>query len=221
MRDYIVSIVYYRPTEWIFAGVYRKIDVQRDYDLAQKKGYYRYTTELLDTRKDLIARLIFSFPNEFRQSYVLLENYYDQFIVKEILPQPYRITPFPGYENVILSFERLKEIILSEEVSWKTALSNIKGVYLITDRKNGMHYVGSAYGNDAFWSRWQAYSITGHGNNVDLMEILEKNGANYEVHFLFCSLEIRSRITDDEEIIKREKHWKDALMTREFGYTRN
>ena len=70
MRDYIVSIVYYRPTEWIFAGVYRKIDVQRDYDLAQKKGYYRYTTELLDTRKDLIARLIFSFPNAFHFSYL-------------------------------------------------------------------------------------------------------------------------------------------------------
>jgi len=220
-RDYIVSLVYYRPTEWIFAGVYKRIDVQKHYDSAQKKEYYRYTTELLDTRKDLIARLIFSFPKEFRQSYVYLENFYEQFSVKAILPRPYRVEPFPGYENVILSFEKLKEIILSEDASWKTALSNSKGVYLITDRKNGRHYVGSAYGEDAFWNRWQAYSDTGHGENVELIEVLEKKGTHYKEHFQFSILEIRSRITDDEEIIKREKHWKNALGTREFGYNRN
>jgi hypothetical protein len=185
------------------------------------KKYYRYATELLDTRKNLIARLILSFPKDFRQSYVLLENYYDQFSMKEILPQPYRVTPFPGYENVVLTFGELREIILSEDVSWKTALSNIKGVYLITDRKNGRHYIGSAYGDDAFWSRWRAYSITAHGKDVELIEILEKNGATYAEHFQFSILEIRSRTTDDEEIKKREKHWKDALRTREFGYNRN
>ena len=141
--------------------------------------------------------------------------------MKEVLPQPYRVTPFPGYENVVLTFEELGEVILSEDASWKTALSNIKGVYLITDRKNGKHYIGSAYGDDAFWSRWRAYSITGHGRDMELIELLNRNGAGYAEHFQFSILEIRSRTTDDEEIKKREKHWKDALQSREFGYNRN
>jgi hypothetical protein len=36
-RDFILSLLYYRPTEWIFGGVYKRIDVQRDYDPIRKK----------------------------------------------------------------------------------------------------------------------------------------------------------------------------------------
>ena len=201
--------------------MYRRIDVRKDYDTARQKEYYRYATELLATRRDMIGRLVFSFPKQFRQSYVLLEKHYLQFLVKEILPEPDRVAPFPGYENVVLSFERLREIILSEDVSWKTALSSVKAVYLITDTESGKHYVGAAYGDDALWSRWQTYSASGHGNNVELTDVIREKGMEYAQHFQFSILEIRSRVTDDQVIIEREGHWKDVLRTREFGYNRN
>jgi len=220
-RDYIVSLVYYRPGEWIFAGIYKRIVVRGAYDEKKHKPYCLYTTELLGKHADLIGRVIFAFPKDFRQSYVLLENHYDKFTVKEILADRYHVNAFPGYENVLLSYEELREVILSEDASWKTALSNVKGVYLITDRATGEQYVGSAYGDEAFWTRWQAYSDTGHGNNVELRRLLHKHGGDYVTNFQFSILEIRSRTTDDEEIINRESHWKDALGTREHGYNQN
>ena len=61
----------------------------------------------------------------------------------------------------------------------------------------------------------------GHGNNKELKKLIEKNGADYATNFQFAILEIRSNITSDEEIVKREVHWKDKLMTREFGYNQN
>ena len=55
---------------------------------------------------------------------------------------------FSGYENAILTYEELREIVQDPTAyeSWHTALSSINAVYLIVDRKNGRKYVGSAYG---------------------------------------------------------------------------
>ena len=220
-RDFIFSLVYYRPHRWIFAGVYRRLDVQKVYDTAREKSYFRYNTELIDVQKNLIGRMILGFQKDFRQSYVLLENHCDKFILGEILANPYHVSEFPGYANVALAYEELTEIILSEDVSWKTALSNVKGVYLITDLNNGRQYVGSAYGEDAFWNRWQSYSSTGHGNNKELAMVLQQNGNDYVRQFQFSILEIRTRTTDDQEIIRRESHWKRILGTREHGYNSN
>jgi hypothetical protein len=220
-RDYILSLVYYRPSEWIYAGIYKRLDVQERYNNDKMKKYFQYQTELLDIQTDLIGRMSFYFSKDFRQSYVLLEKHYDKFFLKEILPQSYRVNEFSGYENVVLTYENLKEIIVSEELSWKTALSNVKGVYLITDLNTGKQYVGSAYGEDAFWSRWQAYADNGHGNNVELIKLLKDTGNDYVNHLQFSILEIRNRITDDEEIIKRESHWKKILGTREYGFNSN
>ena len=75
-RQYIISLVYYRQNEWIYAGIYRRIGVTKDHDSVRGKDYYRYSTELLDRHTDLIGRAIFTFKKEFRQSYVRLENHY-------------------------------------------------------------------------------------------------------------------------------------------------
>ena len=81
--------------------------------------------------------------------------------------------------------------------------------------------MGSAYGQDAFWSRWSTYAKNGHGNNKQLKSLIEKNGIEYAHNFQFSILEIRSTITSDEEIIKREAHWKNKLITHKFGYNVN
>lgn len=214
-RNYILSLVYYNPHEWIFGGIFERKGVKRVGDR------YRYDTELLDIQKDLIGRLIIHYEKNYRQSYPNLERWHKELIVSEILKEPYTVEQFPGYENVLIDFNLLKTIIKEEEPSWKTALSSIKGVYIITDTSNGKLYVGSAYGNDAFWSRWSLYAKNGHGGNKELKKIIAEKDIGYASNFQFSILEIRSNITDDEEIIKREAHWKKILKSIEFGYNKN
>lgn len=220
-REYILSLIYYQPSEWIFGGIYRQLGVEKVFNDKKKKEYWRYQTQLLPFQTELIGRMIIDYKKEFRQSYVLLENYYNDLNISEILKEPYRIDQFPGYENVIIDYSLLKEIIKMNELSWKTALSNIKGVYLITDKTNGKQYVGSAYGENAFWNRWSDYAKNGHGNNKELKRIISENDIEYALNFQLSILEIRSAIVDDELIIEREKHWKNMLMSKEFGYNEN
>ena len=220
-RPFILPLIFYKQDAWIFGGIYKRISVKTAYDRKRKKHYCKYRTELLPVHEDLIGRAIFKFVKTFRQSYLRLENHHDKIILNEVLVNQFKIDEFPGYENVILDYNLLQEIIYEEETTWKTALSNIKGVYVITDKSNGKQYVGSAYGQDAFWSRWSTYAKNGHGNNKKLRELIKKNGFEYANNFQFSILEVRSTITSDEEIIRRETHWKNKLMTHEFGYNVN
>ena len=81
--------------------------------------------------------------------------------------------------------------------------------------------MGAAYGKDSFWSRWSLYAENGHGGNKNLKKIIVEKGIGYASNFQFSILETRANITDDEEIIKRETHWKEVLKSREFGYNEN
>jgi hypothetical protein len=71
------------------------------------------------------------------------ESVIDDCYVWQILPDTFDNDLFPGYGKVNISWEGLKRVLDKE--SWKTALQNQKGVYLITDKSNGKMYVGSAY----------------------------------------------------------------------------
>ena len=54
---------------------------------------------------------------------------------------------FPGYENVLLTFNKLKQIIDDPQTyaDWHIALSSINAIYAITDCSNGKIYIGSSY----------------------------------------------------------------------------
>lgn len=224
-REYILSLIYYNYNphydryEWIFGGIYK----QKGYKIVENRTRYKYkyNTELLDSYKDLIGRLKISFPRSSRQSYLNLERWADKLEVLAIFEEPYSVEPFPGYENVIIDFNLLKTIIEKEDRSWKTALSSVKGVYIIIDKSKGKIYVGSAYGEDSFWNRWSMYVKNGHGGNKELKKIIEEEGIEYASNFQFSILEVRSSTTSKEEIEKREKHWKNVLKSREFGYNEN
>ncbi len=63
--------------------------------------------------------------------------------------------------------------------SWWAALSEVSGIYLITDKSSGKHYIGSAYGEGGIWSRWCEYSRSGHGNNKELRSLLQGDPLEY------------------------------------------
>jgi len=129
---------------------------------------------------------------------------------------------FPGYHLVNVSWSELKAIIDGRVASWRTALKNQKGIYLITDDSNGKHYVGAAYGQDELWGRWSQYAATGHGGNVGLKKVAEQYGPDHiRRHFCFSLLETTGPLTPDAEVIAREAYWKATLMTRIHGYNEN
>jgi hypothetical protein len=102
--------------------------------------------------------------------------------------------------------------------AWLTALRSVGGVYLISDTSNGKLYVGSAYGDGGIWDRWEDYAKNGHGGNKDLVELLQTEGKEHASKFQFSILEICDLLSTKDEVIARENHWMNVLLTRDFGY---
>jgi hypothetical protein len=115
----------------------------------------------------------------------------------------------------------LKIIVDQAISSWQGALRNIKGVYLIADKKTGKFYIGSATGGNGIWQRWVSYALNGHGGNHELIKLLESTTPDYKENFQYSILEIADFHTSDESIVKREIYWKNVLMSREHGYNSN
>lgn len=212
-RKYILSFVYYNTDEWLFVGIYESFGAQK----VEETKRYKYDTKLLDLYSEYIGRVVVKYKKEFRNSYPKLETCIDDLEVLEIKRETHRLT-FPGYDKVNISWEDLKSVIDTD--SWKTALENQKGVYLITDTSNGKRYVGSARGEDMLWGRWKDYLSTGHGGNKELKTISFEHIQN---NFRYSILEIFKSTTNDELIIRRESWWKEVLLTRDekYGYNGN
>lgn len=96
-------------------------------------------------------------------------------------------------------------------------------MYLITDKNNGKLYVGSATGeNGMLLQRWQNYAENGHGGNVELKALIEREGFEYiKQNFQYSILENYNSKVDDESILTRESWWKETLQSRRFGYNSN
>jgi hypothetical protein len=212
-REYIFSLVqfYHETDTWLFGGIFSVLHRHDD----------RYEVSLTDHGFGHIGRLkIFSNYRK-RSTRVDFENHYNEFLVKEILPEPYSGRIFPGFEDVELSFSELEVLVKIDRLDWMTALRNVKGIYLITDTNTGKRYVGSAYGDDGIWSRWNNYIENGHGGNVEL-KILAADPDYCRKFFRIALLEYRSFQTTDETIRNRESYWKRILLTRgEGGLNRN
>lgn len=214
-RPLIFSLIqfYHEPDTWLFGGVFRVLARHPD----------RYEVELTNIGENLAGRLKLSYPYRDRTTRPAMENHYDNFVVQEVLREPYSGRVFPGFDDIDLSFEELQTVIRNNRTDWRAALENVKGIYLITDKHTGMRYVGSAYSDQGIWSRWRAYVDTGHGGNVELRALVEREGLAYcHEHFHFALLEYRSARTPDETVIARETFWKNILLTRgDLGYNRN
>jgi hypothetical protein len=138
--------------------------------------------------------------------------------------------PFPGFDRVLLTHHELGEMVSDHRYAdWRVALSEVQGIYLITDSSNGKQYVGKADGAERILGRWTSYANDGHGSNVALRELaftsIGTDGAKVRTdharHFLFSILRVFGPSTSSTEVDAAESHYKRALMTREFGLNRN
>ena len=214
--DYVLSLISLENDRWLFAGMYKVLGVGKG-----TKTPYLYRTELLPDQGDLIGRVIVRYKRRYRASYIWGHRYGGHLEIAEIKPVRISIDEFPGYNRVIVSHRELRIIISQQEPSWKSALSNVKGVYLISDTATGKMYVGSATGEGGLWQRWDSYANTGHGGNTELKQLIATNGTEYADNFQYTILEIADSHSTIEFIESRESYWKDALLSRQFGYNLN
>lgn len=124
--------------------------------------------------------------------------------------------PFPGFDKLVLSYPRLQAVMREPRyASWNTALSSVKGIYLITDTRDGRHYVGKADGLETIRQRWSAYAANGHGGNVELRGLDPST-------FRYSLLRVFDPSTPTPEINEAEGHYKLALDSRvPHGLNRN
>ena len=132
--------------------------------------------------------------------------------------------PFPGFENLILSFDELKEVVENDTdyLLWQTAMKSVNAIYLIVDTKTGDRYVGSTYGYDGLLGRWSVYVATGgHGNNKGMISHL-KSGKHSCRDLQYSVLQVLSKSLPDDQIIAAETLWKKKLLTyKPFGMNQN
>lgn len=129
---------------------------------------------------------------------------------------------FSGFENLILTYDELKEIVENPTVyeAWHTALSSVNAIYLIVDRETGKQYVGSAYGKEGLLGRWACYVNSLHGNNKLMKELICTYPERYH-HFQFSILQILPKTVTDDEVIQTESLFKKELLSIAFGMNDN
>ncbi|KQV08408.1 GIY-YIG nuclease family protein [Leifsonia sp. Root112D2] len=126
-----------------------------------------------------------------------------------------RPIPFPGFDQLILSYEKLQAVMREHRyLAWRTALSSVMGVYLITDTRNGRHYVGKADGLENISQRWHAYATNGNGGNRELIGLDPAT-------FRFSLLRVFDPSTPTHVIDAAEGHFKLALDSRSHGLNAN
>lgn len=218
-RQFIFSLAQTRdnPSHWLFGGVFevlgrRPVPGEWSYEL-------KHRDELLGA---FVGRLMVAFRLPGRTVRLNLEAHLDRIEVVSILPQPYAGEPFPGHDQINHTLAQLEVVVEQQRSDWRGALQHMKGVYVIHDQATGKPYVGSAYGDTGLWSRLGEYVTTLHGGNINLRELVDREGREYARENLrFSLLEFWSMRMSDEHVLAREAYWKDVLLSRKFGYNGN
>jgi len=172
--------------------------------------------ETVTQYKKYFGRVIVEYKNKAQTLIRKASGMLKDCTVAQIIEDKYEDEEFPGYEKVNISWAVMNRVL--KKSTWKTALQNQKGVYLITDSSTGKMYVGSAYGKNMLLGRWEAYLRSGHGGNAELKELKLEY---IRVNFRYSILDIFKSTVEDKFIIQRESWWKNTLMTRDHGYNKN
>lgn len=207
---------------WLMSGIVKII----------KDNGYNVPASAVYLSKKYNFRLVIKYHKSGQQGVLLATKLISTLEVIEIWNPEKGINDktFPGYKNVTIDYSNLKQKLkISDE--WENALRLRKGVYVISDKKTGRLYVGSAYGKDGILGRWQTYINSGYDKNENengkypnkqLHQLVLKYGMNYiKENFQYSILETFTDDVSDEYIIERENWWKEALLTRVFGYNDN
>lgn len=208
--DYIVSFIGEDNCRARFIGVY-KIIAEKNIDEKLRKDpsdIFFYEMEEMSGFEELKERVIVKWSNTIAWN----QWYKNEMEVVEIT-KGFKKKPFTSYLDFILPFDELKELVndKSNDNEWRLMLSKIYGVYVIRDTKTNKLYIGSAYGKEGVWQRWEKYVATnGHGGNKSLKELVNAD-PQYGSNFAFSLLVIMSKNTSDDVVRGQEQLLKNKL----------
>lgn len=206
----VIGLVRIDGNKWLLFNI---STVTKDLDKYDGVGFdYKIESKY----QKYFGRVIVEYHNKVQNLIRNANTIIDDCNVSQIIEDKFEDEEFPGYENVNISWTAMKRVL--DKNSWKTALQNQKGVYLITDISTGKMYVGSASGENMFLGRWQTYIKNGHGGNSDLKKL---DFEYIKENFRYSILDIFKSTVDDNYILSRESWWKDILLTKKFGYNNN
>jgi hypothetical protein len=120
------------------------------------------------------------------------------------------LTTMPEWNDVDLTWEQLGILPLS----WRSALSQWRGIYYIFDTSDRKGYVGSAYGELNLLGRWLNYAASGDGGD----RLLQQRDP---LNFRFTILERVSPDMKSDDVIALEESWKQRLHTILYGLNLN
>lgn len=220
--DYIVSFIGERGTAGRFVGVYK---VGNKVPSPYNPDDVLCEMDIVESFESLTHRIVIEWG---KSTVSWCQDYYTNpkavIRIDEGFTDEDGVPRFVSYSDTILSFAELKAVIDSPESNpWHTALKSVNCIYLITDKKTGKHYVGSTYGEQGIYGRWETYAKTnGHGGNSQLMKIHKENPMYAQRNFQWSILEVLSINVTNDQAIARENLYKEKLMSRvPFGYNEN
>jgi len=221
--DILIGLAKLSYNKWLLVKIYEILDENKTI----KNSSNRYSYRIEQQYCQFFGRVIITVNSDRSltypvQSLSVIEQR-KEFEVVEILNTELQDNGFPGYDHVCLSFFELERILHRGQQDWINALTNQKGVYLITDKSNGKLYVGSATSNKGMLlTRWTNYVQNGHGGNKDLIALVKEKGFDYiKKNFQYSIIENYNSKVDDLFILNRESFWKKVLQSREYGYNKN
>jgi hypothetical protein len=229
-NDIVFQFIEIGWRSWLLVDVRVIIDA----DGCKHKNNWTYAqAETVSEYEPYFGRVLVEWVNKGQVWYYTNPDIVDTIPVDSVLAKTFleRTETFGGYEEVCKTYTELKRIINHPE--WWAALSNIYGVYVITDRATGKQYVGSAYGENGVAGRWSVYLHSGYDKdeketgeypNLKLTALVKEKGLKYvQKNFQYALLEFYPKNeAGRKKALSRETYWKEVLQTRgEFGYNSN
>ena len=170
--------------------------------IASLEGRTRFTLTPRGDHSDLVGRLVVRDPGG--RNYVrLAEN--TSLPVLELRQEAKVAPPLPSWQDLVLTTADLRLL----PVAWSAALTQWRGVYLITDH-DGARYVGSAAGTDNMLGRWRAHVAGVAGVTVQLAK-------RATASFRSSVLELVAQAMPVDEVVRLEQSWMTRLHTRTHG----
>ena len=233
-RKFIATFVNVAANDYTYSGLFevtgshfqtmaeldadpRRVLLQQRYDdtvfadLGRQTGQAGRLVFALEPRAetaDLIGRLMVAKPVANRNYRFLADNL-DCPIV-EIARHRQLVPPPPDWREFVVSADELRSL----PRNWAARLAGWRGVYLITDARDGARYVGAAYGVENLLGRWRAHVAREKGVTAELRQ--RSTSA-----FRFSILQLLLHDADASEVQALEANWKLRLHTREWGLNRN
>lgn len=225
---FIASFIGQEPITATFAGMYRigewevlDLEGYRSFpgnSELEKLGMSSRTPDMPDCLafeldplphySDWIGKLTVTWPKPYQQWWRWGGR--GEFPVATIEAESRFVRGMPDWKDLVLGWHELQCL----PGSWKAALAQWRGVYLIYDTRRRAGYVGSASGAENLLGRWSDYARSGHGGNRELRK-------SEPADLVFSILQLTSPDLEVADVVALENSWKARLHTCGFGLNAN